>query len=80
MGAWDPAILTSEDSFSSALGAGNASGGRNYLAVDLDGDGAQEMISLNFNTTGYDRMSQELGGRVLSPDNNIHQMTTFKLS
>ncbi|MEU9203470.1 hypothetical protein [Streptomyces sp. NPDC048332] len=53
---------------------------RNYLAVDLDGDGAEEMISLNFNTTGDDRMSQELGGRVLSPDDSIHQMTTFKLS
>ncbi|MBW5248315.1 VCBS repeat-containing protein [Streptomyces sp. NBC_01220] len=80
VGAWDPAILTSGDSFSSAVGSGNASGGRNYLAADLDGDGAQEMISLNFNTTGYDRMAEELGGRVLSPDNNIHQMTTFKLS
>ncbi|WP_405904226.1 FG-GAP-like repeat-containing protein [Streptomyces sp. NBC_00656] len=80
VGAWDPAILTSGDTFSSSLGSGNASGGRNYLAVDLDGDGAQEMISLNFNTTGYDRMAQELGGRVLSPDNNIHQLTTFKLS
>ncbi|WP_328952292.1 VCBS repeat-containing protein (plasmid) [Streptomyces sp. NBC_00184] len=80
VGAWDPAILTSGDSFSSALGGGNASGGRNYLAADLDGDGAEEMISLNFDTTGYDRMSQELGGRVLGPDNTIHQMVTFKLS
>ncbi|WP_326739778.1 VCBS repeat-containing protein [Streptomyces sp. NBC_01022] len=80
VGAWDPALLTSGDSFTGALGSGNASGGRNFLAVDLDGDGAEEMISLNFNATGYDRMAEELGGRVLSPDNNIHQMTTFKLS
>ncbi|MFI6898545.1 FG-GAP-like repeat-containing protein [Streptomyces sp. NPDC050256] len=80
VGAWDPAILTSGGSFSGALGSGTVSGGRNYLAVDLDGDGAEEMISLNFNTIGYDRMAEELGGRVLSPDNAIHQMTTFKLS
>lgn len=38
------------------------------------------MISLNFDINGYDRMSQQLGGRVLSPNNAIHQMTTFKLS
>ncbi|WP_329206571.1 VCBS repeat-containing protein [Streptomyces sp. NBC_00683] len=80
VGAWDPSILTSGGAFSGSLGSGSVSGGREYLAVDLDGDGAEEMISLNFDINGYDRMSQQLGGRVLSPNNAIHQMTTFKLS
>ncbi|MGW8884240.1 FG-GAP-like repeat-containing protein [Streptomyces sp. NPDC055749] len=80
VGAWDPSVLTSGWSFQSGVGRATLMGGRNYLAADLDGDGAEEMISLNFDRTGYDRMAQELGSRVLGPDNGIHQMTTYKLS
>ena len=80
VGAWDPSLLTSGDSFQYGVGSGQSLGGRNYLAVDLDGDGAEELISLGFDHHGYDRMAQELGSRVLSLDDNTHQMTTFKLS
>ncbi|MGF0118324.1 FG-GAP repeat domain-containing protein [Promicromonospora sp. Marseille-Q5078] len=80
VGAWDPSQLTSGDSFQSAVGSGQSLGGRNCLATDLDGDGGEELISLGFDHHGYDRMAQELGSRVLSLDDNTHQMTTFKLS
>ncbi|MEU1436719.1 FG-GAP-like repeat-containing protein [Streptomyces sp. NPDC005786] len=79
VGAWDPSMLDG-GVFRSALGKGLSTGGRNCLAVDLDGDGAQEMISLAFDETGYDRMAQELGSRVLFPDSYLHKMATFKLS
>ncbi|MFJ6567987.1 FG-GAP repeat domain-containing protein [Streptomyces sp. NPDC091292] len=78
--AWDPSILAAGQIFAPSVGGATLMGGRNYLAADLDGDGGEEMIALNFDDSGYDRMAQELGSRVLSQDNGIHQMTTYKLS
>ncbi|WP_405796221.1 FG-GAP repeat domain-containing protein [Streptomyces sp. NBC_01506] len=78
--AWDPSVVTDGRVFASGVGGATLMGGRNYLATDLDGDGAEEMIALNFDDSGYDRMAQELGSRVSSEDNGIHQMTTYKLS
>ncbi|MBD5785342.1 VCBS repeat-containing protein [Cellulosimicrobium terreum] len=80
VGAWDPSVLTTGWSFQNGVGTGQSLGGRSYLAVDLDGNGAEELISLNFDSHGYDRMAQELGSRVLSLDDNAHRMTTFTLS
>lgn len=80
LGAWDPSVLTSGWSFQGSVGSATLIGGRNYLAADLDGDGAEEMVSLNFDDTGYDRMAQELGSRVSGADNGISQLTTYKLS
>jgi hypothetical protein len=80
VGAWDPSVLTSGWSFQNGVGSGSSPGGRNYLAADLDGDGAEELVSLGFDHHGYDRMAQELGSRVLSLDDSTHQMTTFTLS
>lgn len=81
LGAYDPAMLTDDDiSFASALGSATLTGGSGYLAADLDGDGNDEMISLNHDDAGVDRSAQLLGSRVLQTDQGIHQMTTFKLS
>ncbi|MDR3036379.1 MAG: VCBS repeat-containing protein, partial [Kitasatospora sp.] len=66
--------------FKSGNGMANLMGGQNYLAADLDGDGTDEMISLNYDNHGVNRMAQQLGGGVLSLDDAIHQMSTFKLS
>lgn len=38
------------------------------------------MISLNFDHFGTNRMAEQLGGGVLSLDDAIHQMSTYKLS
>ncbi|MFE1953247.1 FG-GAP repeat domain-containing protein [Streptomyces sp. NPDC059524] len=80
LAAYDPSQLTNGGVFQSARGSASLMGGRNYLAADLDGDGADEMISLNFDHFGTNRMAEQLGGGVLSLDNGIHQMSTFKLS
>ncbi|GLW69611.1 hypothetical protein Kpho02_19100 [Kitasatospora phosalacinea] len=80
LAAYDPAFVGDGNSFHSATGSAVARGGRNYLALDLDGDGKEEMISLNFDALGVNRAAELLGGGVLSIDNGIHQMTTYKLS
>ncbi|MFF2776033.1 FG-GAP-like repeat-containing protein [Streptomyces sp. NPDC058052] len=80
LAAFDPAILTTGWSFQSAIGGATLMGGRNYLAADLDGDGTDEMVSLNFDDFGVNRAAGQLGGGVLSLNNAIHQMTTFTLS
>ncbi|MFB7361651.1 FG-GAP repeat domain-containing protein [Streptomyces hydrogenans] len=80
LAAFDPAILTTGWSFQSSIGGATLMGGRTYLAADLDADGTDEMVSLNFDHFGVNRMAEQLGGGVLSLDNGIHQMTTFTLS
>ncbi|MGW1467634.1 FG-GAP-like repeat-containing protein [Streptomyces sp. NPDC002308] len=80
LSVYDPSQLTTGWSFQSSIGGASLMGGRNYLAADLDGDGTDEMISLNFDHFGTDRMAEQLGGGVLSLDDAIHQMSTYKLS
>ncbi|WP_406135247.1 FG-GAP repeat domain-containing protein [Streptomyces sp. NBC_01089] len=78
--AWDPSIFSSTNSYASSVGDAIATGGRNYLAADLDGDGVTEVLSLNSDDYGMDRIAEDLGGRYLSTDNGIHQVGTYKLS
>ncbi|MFE2023063.1 FG-GAP repeat domain-containing protein [Streptomyces sp. NPDC059499] len=80
LGAWDPSVLTSGWSFQSGLGNASLMGGRNYLAADLDGDGVDDMMSLNSDDFGRNRMADQLGGGVLSLNNAIQQTTTYTLS
>ncbi|MFF8573611.1 FG-GAP repeat domain-containing protein [Streptomyces sp. NPDC015140] len=80
IGAWDPSVLDDGGLWQDKIGGATLMGAQNYLAADLDGDGVDEMVSLNHDKSGYDRMAQQLGSRVLSPDNAIHQMTVFTLS
>ncbi|RPE28861.1 FG-GAP repeat domain-containing protein [Kitasatospora cineracea] len=80
LAAYDPAIVGDAVPFHSSIGGATARGGRSYLAVDLDGDGEEEMVSLNFDALGVNRAAELLGGGVLSIDNGIHRMTTYKLS
>ncbi|MET8474301.1 VCBS repeat-containing protein [Streptomyces sp. NPDC006422] len=80
LAAYDPSQLTNGGIFQSGIGGATLMGGRNYLAADLDGDGTDEMVSLQFDDFGINRMAAQLGGGVLSLNNGIHQMSTFKLS
>lgn len=77
---FDPSVLTGSDSFAGALGGATLGGGSNYFAADLDGDGNDEMISMQKDLAGTDRAAQLLGSRVLFTDQAIHQLSTFKLS
>ncbi|NGO77807.1 VCBS repeat-containing protein [Streptomyces sp. YC504] len=78
--AFDPSQLTTGDSFQSSRGGATLMGGRTYLAADLDGNGVDDVVSLNFDDFGVNRAAELLGGGVLSLNNAIHQMTTFTLS
>ncbi|MFC8085897.1 FG-GAP repeat domain-containing protein [Streptomyces sp. NPDC057340] len=80
IGVWATKVLTSPEPFQAALSSVGIGGGRNYIAADLDGNGVDDLVSLNFDKSGYDRMAQQLGSRVFSPDNAIHRMATFTLS
>ncbi|WP_166849189.1 FG-GAP-like repeat-containing protein [Isoptericola sp. BMS4] len=80
VGAWDPAVLTTSWSFQSGVGSAQQYGGRNYLAADLDGDGVDEMVSLNFDDFGVNRTAELVGGGVFGLDNGIHRMVTYSLS
>ncbi|MFD3996060.1 FG-GAP repeat domain-containing protein [Streptomyces sp. NPDC058548] len=77
---WDPSVLTSGGTFQSNSGSASLMGGRNYLAADLDGDGVDDMVSLNSDDFGRNRMANQLGGGVLSLNNAIQQTTTYTLS
>ncbi|MFI6878087.1 FG-GAP repeat domain-containing protein [Streptomyces sp. NPDC050400] len=59
---------------------GNILGGREYVAGDLDGDGVDEVVSLNFDATGYDRMAELENGGYYTPYTAIRQLTVFTVS
>lgn len=80
VGAWDPSVLTTGWSFQYGVGSASQPGGRNYLAADLDGDGVDEMVSLNFDDFGVNRSAEIVGGGVFSQDSAIHRMATYSLS
>ncbi|MEV1025980.1 VCBS repeat-containing protein [Streptomyces sp. NPDC050264] len=78
---WDPSIIDSEDSWAPNVGSiGSLNGAREYFAGDLDGDGVDEVLSLNGDDYGRNREVAEFGGGYYVPDYGIHQVTTYKLS
>ncbi|MGW1185956.1 FG-GAP-like repeat-containing protein [Streptomyces drozdowiczii] len=78
---WDPSMIDSKDSWAASVGnMPVAMGARNYFAGDLDGDGVDEVMSLNGDDSGLDRTAGLSGGGYFLTDNGIHQVTTFKLS
>ncbi|MFE5944555.1 FG-GAP repeat domain-containing protein [Streptomyces sp. NPDC056480] len=78
---WDPSALDSEDTWAPSVGSiGTLMGARNHFAADLDGDGVDEVLTLNGDDSGRDRTVGQFGGGYYLPDNGIHQVTTYKLS
>ncbi|MFI5662685.1 FG-GAP-like repeat-containing protein [Streptomyces sp. NPDC051684] len=78
---WDPSIFESEDTWADSVGSIPAlNGARNYFAGDLDGDGVDEVLSLNSDDYGYNREVGMFGGGHYLTDRGIHQVTTYKLS
>ena len=77
---YDRSLLSSGKVFANGDGGALLYGGQNYLAADLDGDGVDEMLSLNYDDFGEYRTSELIGGGAFALDNGIHQMTTYSLS
>ncbi|MEU2199269.1 VCBS repeat-containing protein [Isoptericola sp. NPDC019482] len=78
--AYDPSQLTNGGLWQSSIGSAVAMGGRAYLAADLDADGVDDVLSLNFDRLGVNRTAELLGGGILSLDDAIHQLTAYTLS
>ncbi|TRV73113.1 VCBS repeat-containing protein [Streptomyces sp. 130] len=80
---WDPSLLDGEMPYPDALGrtAGTGSfSARNYLAADFDGDGVDEVVTLNFDERGADQSAELVGGRYLIQSDGTPKMATYKLS
>ncbi|MFB8414760.1 FG-GAP-like repeat-containing protein [Streptomyces albidoflavus] len=78
--AWDAGIVAADRVYPESAGSAGLGGGRNHLAADLDGDGVDELLSLNGDDYGLDRIAENLGGRYLIQDNAVHQVSVFTLS
>ncbi|MEV0093216.1 VCBS repeat-containing protein [Streptomyces sp. NPDC050738] len=74
----DPAGVA--QGFIQRIAYGNIHGGREYVAGDLNGDGTDEVVSLNFDQTGTNRMAELQGGGYLTPYTAIRQLTVFTVS
>ncbi|WP_326631549.1 VCBS repeat-containing protein [Streptomyces sp. NBC_01762] len=77
---WDPSVLTTGDDYPAAAGSTTFIGAREYFSGDLDGDGVDEVVNLGFDETGFDRMTELLGGRYLNQFTALSQMTVSTLS
>ncbi|MFB6675495.1 FG-GAP repeat domain-containing protein [Streptomyces sp. NPDC056390] len=55
-------------------------GGREYVSGDLNGDGTDEIVSLNFDDVGIYRMAELEEGGYFGPYTAIRQLTVFTLS
>ncbi|MFG2426962.1 FG-GAP repeat domain-containing protein [Streptomyces sp. NPDC048590] len=74
----DPAQV--KTGFASRIAYGNVYGGREYVAGDLDNDGTDEIVSLNFDGVGIDRMAELEEGGYSMPYTAVRQLTVFSLS
>ncbi|MGW8885570.1 FG-GAP repeat domain-containing protein [Streptomyces sp. NPDC055749] len=77
---WDPAVLTAGRNYPASVGSNTYMGAREYFSGDLDGDGVDELVNLGFDETGFDRMTELLGGRYLQQFTAISQVTVNTLS
>ncbi|MFC9624340.1 FG-GAP-like repeat-containing protein [Streptomyces sp. NPDC056930] len=77
---WDPTVLTAGHNYPDHVGRNTYLGARNYFSGDLDGDGVDEVVNLGFDETGFDRMTELLGGRYLQQFTAISRMTVSTLS
>ncbi|MEU0596895.1 VCBS repeat-containing protein [Streptomyces sp. NPDC006393] len=69
-----------KDGWVHRIAYGNILGGREYVSGDLDGDGIDEVVSLNFDATGYDRMAGLENGGYYTPYTAVRQLTVFTVS
>ncbi|MFI1094965.1 FG-GAP-like repeat-containing protein [Streptomyces sp. NPDC020917] len=78
---WDPATFVSDGMHSNYVGKTATEGGsRNYVAGDLDGDGVDEIVMLNFDDRGVNETAELIGGGYLISNQSIHEVSTYKLS
>ncbi|MGW1003110.1 FG-GAP repeat domain-containing protein [Streptomyces sp. NPDC002520] len=77
---WDPAVLTAGHNYPDHLAKLTVLGARNYFSGDLNGDGVDEVVCLNFDDVGYDRTMDLSGGGYYLSNSGIHQLTVATLN
>ncbi|MFD0114880.1 FG-GAP repeat domain-containing protein [Streptomyces sp. NPDC058320] len=78
---WDPSIFESGASWAPSVGQiPTLMGAHNYFSGDLDRDGVDEVLSLNEDLGGRDRLVGMFGGGYYNGSYAIHQVTAYKLS
>lgn len=75
--AYDPAVLMSEQNYPSHLSRVQDLSTANLLATDLDGDGDDEVVGLNFDELGYDRALDLSGGGYSMPDSEVRGLAVY---
>ncbi|MFD4651906.1 hypothetical protein [Streptomyces sp. NPDC058441] len=74
----DPAQVKTGDL--DRIAYGDNFGGREYVSGDLNGDGTDEIVSLNFDDTGIDRMAELEEGGYTVPYTAIRKLVVYTLS
>ncbi|OKJ75005.1 hypothetical protein [Streptomyces sp. CB02460] len=77
---WDPAILPGEVQYPQQLGKAHAGAARNYVTGDLDGDGKDEVVMLNFDDRGVNQTAELIGGGYSVPNGSTPCTIALKLS
>ncbi|MFF9340283.1 FG-GAP repeat domain-containing protein [Streptomyces sp. NPDC014773] len=78
---WDPAVLSGEIPYPDYIGRAPSEGGAdNMINGDLDGDGVDEVVELNYDHRGVNQTAELLGGGFLVTNNSKHNTVTLKLS
>ncbi|MEU9856278.1 FG-GAP-like repeat-containing protein [Streptomyces sp. NPDC047974] len=77
---YDGSLLGTDASFPSSLTGLNLKGAQNVFTGDLDGDGVAELVSLNFDDVGFDRISGLQGTLYYLPLKGIRQLTVATLT
>lgn len=80
IGLWDPSALTAGNDYVNPLASFSLMGAREFFTGDLDGDGVDEVVELNFDTTGWDRMLDLSGAGYSVPYTAVRQLTVATIS
>ncbi|MEV6106856.1 FG-GAP-like repeat-containing protein [Streptomyces sp. NPDC051940] len=77
---YDASLLEADGTFPAALTSLSLKAGQNVFTGDLDGDGADELVSLNFDDVGFDRISALQGALYYTPLKGVRQLTVATLT
>ncbi|MEU9828140.1 FG-GAP repeat domain-containing protein [Micromonospora chersina] len=80
LGIWDGSVLAAGQTYVNPIASLELLGARSFFTGDLDGDGVDEVVSLNFDATGWDRMLALAGAGYSTPYTAVRQMTVATLS
>ncbi|MEV7403754.1 FG-GAP-like repeat-containing protein [Streptomyces sp. NPDC091267] len=73
---YDPSVLTAGDDYPDSVSDLPAIGGKEIFVADLNGDGVDEIVSLNFDEYGMDRLTALEGGGYSAPFSAMRRTVT----